>query len=163
NVLVGVNSGGVAGGVLISKVDDILSWIYRRKDDCEGRKGLANQVTQGNGPFDGPPLPRPAQCRTAAVQASRTYAPPAWHQGEGSCGPGPRFVLPSRIPGTGGNAGNADLTLSYLYQERITSCRYVGGADDDHPRSPAELQAGLEYVFRGCTDDTPVGSFVKAD
>lgn len=102
--------------------------------------------------------------RRVELQASRTYHPTGWSDGHADLSPAAALVVPASLDVAEGNAGNfmARLTFTRAGLEPLT-CFYKG-ATAPHPESPAEVEAGLRYVFHHCTDDTVgAGSTVRAD
>lgn len=107
-------------------------------------------------------LPSPPICSTGTktLEASRTYANPNCdhddddHRGtqwtDATVAVNATITVPASLPVTAGNAGNGFATLTFATTNGNIVCKYRGGANQMHPTSPAQVAAGLNYLFDRC-------------
>lgn len=72
------------------------------------------------------------------------------------------LLIPSRIPVTHGNAGNAQATLTITTSTGVEVCTFRGGASTPQPTDILEKARGQEYLFEQCTGDSQPGDKVVA-
>jgi hypothetical protein len=95
-----------------------------------------------------PPFVLPPDAFIINLVASRYYSPTASNNGMYEDAEAFKFILPSAIQVTSGNAGNHN---AKLYFDDI-ECEYKGGASKSHPTTTPDFQAGLKYNFFVCLD-----------
>ncbi len=113
----------------------------------------------------------PTAClaRTVVLDASKNYAPVAYHDASATMAPPMKFAIPASIPVTAGNSANDWVTLTYrLGSGAITTCKYRGGFCGPHPTTAYDLAKASKYVFHschtaGCGDHPEAGDQVTAD
>jgi hypothetical protein len=89
-------------------------------------------------------------CEPFTLQASRTYRPAAWSDGELSFDEHVVFELPKRLVVTQGNAGNFLAQLSYWHDGEEVVCDYRGNGRK-------------RYVLECCSNGAVAGQDVEAD
>jgi|GEM_PF-5307668 len=115
---------------------------------------------------DGSPAPsRAAQTATSGLvlEASKTYSPSTWFHDERNLDRPVAFAVPAELPVTVGNAGNHTATLRFRRGGDIATCEYRGGADQAHPSGDVQIEKGLRYLLRSCSDGSDAGDTVTTD
>lgn len=134
-------------GVVIGDVDGPAS--------LDGREGYTFRVSvQDFGDPQDEPALLPGTTEVQTVSATKTYCPDAWVDGSVAIAERALVTVPDELPVTTGNAGNGSAQVTFELNEggRVT-CRYRGGASTSDPCTDEDLQAGLSYRFRRCTDE----------
>jgi hypothetical protein len=100
--------------------------------------------------------PKPL-CREFIIEASRTYKPNLFNDGESDFDPATTILVPSRINVTQGFAGTSEKTCALSFNVASGSsdniiCQYLGGSPVPNPITPDQLEASRFYNFDACSD-----------
>lgn len=72
------------------------------------------------------------------------------------------FVVPSRLPVSEGNAGNASATLTMTHEDgNVSVCSYQGAAPVPSPTALMDIALGREYVLEACSGLATPGQVVR--
>lgn len=144
----GVGIGEAWGSAL---VDGATGYQYRLI--VEDRRDPSDA---GGEEVEGPP-------EVQTLTASRTYRPSRWYDDHLDVDGRAVVTIPATIPVTEGNAGKGWTWLTFMRDSfDVVKCKYRGGAPTPHPRTPAELSAGEQYVFDRCVGERPGTDPVEA-
>lgn len=88
--------------------------------------------------------------RSATLEATRTYAPSRWIDGNATFSPALSFAIPAELPVVAGNSGNKWASLTIRTGASTVICHYRGGSSQAHPSTPAQLALASRYVFSTC-------------
>ena len=163
----GAPGGGVvactapAGRVLTSDdCNDASAAVHPGAQEiCDGIDNDCNGVTDS---VNGASV---CHCTPVVLDASKSYQPSVWTDGQQTFTAPRQIRMPSAIEVVSGNAGNhkAFLWIRDVLTGVTAKCTYQGGSSQAHPNSEAQRALGLRYLFKSCDSGARAGDVMEID